>query len=144
LLGSAFYAFWTARNYLRDGTFNRHYSQVYLIRFGLGVVAGFILGSVVGDSPQLSGAAQKFGPFTLSVVGGFSAEAVVQILQRIADILVATVRGSDAQRAKADAERITAKKMTDTATRLQDVLQSTPSAQRDKAIQKIMRDMLKG
>ena len=144
LLGAAFYAFWTAREYLRDGTFNRQYSQVYLIRFGLGVVAGFILGSLVADSGKLTDAAGEFGPFTLSVVGGFSAEAVVQILQRIAEILVATVRGSDKERAKADAERITAKKMNETAARLQEALQNpTPDATKT-AVQKIVRDMMKG
>lgn len=143
ILGSAFYSFWTAREYLRDGTFNRQYSQVYVIRFCLGVIAGFVLGSLVTDSSALSDAAKKFGPFTLSVVGGFSAEAVVQILQRIADILIATVRGSDKERAKADAERMTAKKMNNTAAKLQEALQSPSPEATKAAVQKIMRDMMK-
>lgn len=143
ILGAAFYAFWTAREYLRDGTFNRQYSQVYLIRFGLGVVAGFILGSIVGESDQLSGAAEKFGPFTLSIVGGFSAEAVVHILQRIADILVAAVRGSDKERVKADAQRETAKRMNDTAAKLQDALHEKSPKAVEKSVQIIVSDMLK-
>lgn len=143
ILGAAFYAFWTAREYLRDGTFNRQYSQVYLVRFGLGVVAGFILGSLAMDSDILAGGPKQIGMFTLAIVGGFSAEAVVQILQRISDILVATVRGSDKERAKADAERATAKKINETAAKLQEALQKPTSDAAKTAVQKVVRDMMK-
>ena len=36
-----------------------------------------------------------YGPTVLALVGGFSAEAVYQVLQRVSDICVAAVRGSD-------------------------------------------------
>ena len=143
ILGATLYAFWTAREYLRDGTFSRQYSQVYLIRFGLGVVAGFILGSLAGDSNLFTGGSKQFGVFTLAVVGGFSAEAVVQILQRISDILVATVRGSDRDRAKADAERATAKTINETAAKLQEALQKPTSDEAKAAVQKVVRDIMK-
>lgn len=152
VLGSALYAFWTAKDYLREGTFNRQYSQVYLIRFGIGIIAGFILGSLITAIPELGDKAKQFAPLTIAIVGGFSAEAVVQILQRIADILVASVRGSDkergkanAERAKADAESAATKKLSDVAVKLQKALAEVDETDgdRDAKIQKIIGDMLK-
>jgi hypothetical protein len=143
ILGSAFYALWTAREYLKDGTFSRAYSQVYVIRFGLGIVAGFILGSVAPTLPFLQGDAKNLTPLTFAIVGGFSAEAVVQILQRVADILVAAVRGSDKEQVKASADRSTAKKLNETAGKLTDAMQEQDPDKMKTALQDVMRQMLK-
>lgn len=143
MLGTSFYAFWTARTYLREGVFNRQYSQDYIVRFGIGVIAGFILGSIIGDSPALGEAGKQFGPFTLAVVGGYSAEAVVQILQRIKEILVASIKGGGQEQARADADHMTKKRLSETAVKMQEALQEKDSELVAERIQEIARGLLK-
>ncbi|WP_291844915.1 hypothetical protein [Maricaulis sp.] len=74
------------------------------MRFVLGIITGFILGEIVGGNAGLSGVAGDYGPLTIAIVAGFSAEAAVQFLQRIADILVAAVRGDGAEQARTAAQ----------------------------------------
>ena len=47
ILGATLHAFWSARTFLQEGTFNSQYSQDYIVRFGIGVVTGFVLGSIL-------------------------------------------------------------------------------------------------
>lgn len=96
-LGSAFYALYTARPYLRDGTFNPRYNQVYMLRFVLGILAGFILSHL--DSILLN-REMPLGSTTLAFIGGFSSEAVALILRRIAHTLVAAIQGSEKKKVK--------------------------------------------
>lgn len=132
VLGATLFAFWTARNYLRDGTFRPQYYQLYILRFVLGIFTGFILGEVAGTQSSLQGMLDEYGPLTLAVVGGFSAEAVVQILQRIADILVAAVRGNERDQARSEAEAETRRRLGEAAAQMQDALAETdPKAQAD-------------
>jgi hypothetical protein len=83
------------------------YNQVYFVRFVLGLTSGTILGyfgqNLMGSSA--GDVARKFTPPILALLGGYSAEAVSQILQRVADTLVTMVRGSndDVVKAKSDA-----------------------------------------
>jgi hypothetical protein len=150
ILGATLYAFWTARSFLRDGTFSRRFTQDYVIRFGLGIVAGFILGSILGggtsgaaETNTTASAMQQFGPFTLAVVGGFSAEAVVQILQRIAEVLVTTIRGSDHDQVKIAADKIAGKKLNKTAADLHQALQAGSSEEVSKRVEEIAQKLLK-
>jgi xanthosine utilization system XapX-like protein len=103
-LGAVFYVLFTALGYVKDRTFDPRYTPLYVIRFVLGILAGLILAIVLKDSQFIKNPAIK--DMSLSVIallGGFSTEAVYQILQRLVDILVAAVRGdnSDAVKAKA-------------------------------------------
>ncbi len=147
ILGSTLYAFWTARIYLRDSKFSSRYSQDYIVRFGIGIVAGFILGSILTEGSSsgdeaLQKAAQLFGPFTLAIVGGYSAEAVVQILNRIAEVLVTTIRGGR-EEAKVNAERTIGKKLNRAAADLNEASQIDDPDELTARIQEISRKLLK-
>lgn len=104
-LGAGFYGLYTAHSYIADQTFDPKYNSIYVVRFVLGLTSGTILG-YFGTSlfhPTSSGFDPKqLGPPVLALVGGYAAEAVSQILQRIADTLVALVKGTndDANAAK--------------------------------------------
>ena len=103
-LGAVFYVLFTALNYVKDRTFDPRYNSIYVIRFVLGVLAGLILAIVFGaplfnKNPTVSG----LGPAVIALVGGFSTEAVYQVLQRIVDLLLAAVRGDDSGSARAKA-----------------------------------------
>ncbi|WP_417488151.1 hypothetical protein [Maricaulis sp.] len=143
-LGATLFAFWTARNYLRDGTFRPEYNQQYLVRFVVGILSGFILGEIVGGYQPLADVAGSYGVLGIALVGGFSAEAVVQILQRIADILVAAVRGSDWERARADAEAESSRRLTEAAAQLQDAMNESDEHARDTALHDIATRLRQG
>lgn len=119
-LGATFFALSEARGYLRTYTFERRYNQDYVVRFVLGLFAGYILGTQgldLLDFANGGGAAgQADGTVTevdahplaatmLALVGGYSAEAVNAVLKRVADTLLTMVRGSDKDREKARVEQ---------------------------------------
>ncbi|MDF1768154.1 hypothetical protein [Maricaulis sp.] len=137
VLGATLFAFWTARNYLRDGTFRPQYYQLYLLRFVLGIFTGFILGEIAGGNSGLNGIADEYGPLAIAVVGGFSAEAVVQILQRIADILVAAVRGNEREQAQSDAQAETRRRLNEASARMQDALAESDPDVRAAALREV-------
>jgi hypothetical protein len=103
-LGAVFYVLFTALGYVKDRTFDPRYTPLYVIRFVLGILAGLILAIVLG-APLFgsNGTISSLGPAVIALLGGFSTEAVYQILQRLVDVLLATVRGDDSGTAKAKA-----------------------------------------
>jgi hypothetical protein len=111
-LGAVFYVLFAAHGYVKDRTFDPRYNTVYLIRFVLGVLSGLILAIVLGASlfknnPTIS----NLGPAVIALLGGFSTEAVYQILQRLVDILLAAVRGDDSDSVKAKASQAAQKEL---------------------------------
>jgi hypothetical protein len=100
-LGAAFYVLFTAHTYVAARTFDPRYNSVYTIRCVLGILSGLILANVAAaplfDSNQTF---RNLGPAVIALLGGFSAEAVYQILQRLVDVLLAAVRGDNSAEAK--------------------------------------------
>lgn len=90
VLGAGFYSLFTAYQYVANRTFEPGYNVIYLVRFFLGIVSGMVLANF-GKDFGLTG---TYTPAMLGVIGGYSAEAVNQILLRISEILVAAVKGS--------------------------------------------------
>lgn len=101
-LGAVFYVLFTALNYVKNRTYDPQYNSIYVIRFVLGVLAGLIL-AIVMQNDFGGVTAKKFGPSVLALLGGFSTEAVYQILQRLVEVLLAAVRGDNSGAAKAKA-----------------------------------------
>jgi len=103
-LGAVFYVLFTALNYVKDRTFDPRYNSIYVIRFVLGVLAGLILAIILG-APLFKNntTVSSLGPAVVALVGGFSTEAVYQVLQRFVDLLLAAIRGDDSGAAKAKA-----------------------------------------
>jgi hypothetical protein len=100
-LGAVFYVLFTAHGYVKDRTFDPRYNSVYIIRFVLGLLSGLILATVLG-AKLFAGktGVNELGPSVIALLGGFSSEAVYQILQRLVDMLLATVRGDDSTAAR--------------------------------------------
>jgi hypothetical protein len=102
LLGASFSGLYTAYKYLTARTFDPQYNATYYLRLALGTVSGVILaniGTSLFQSQSMS--VQIAAPSALALVGGYSAEAVNLILQRVADTLVAAVRGAGDEALKA-------------------------------------------
>lgn len=107
-LGITFHSLYTANSFLHNSTFDPRYNQKYIINFALGLLAGAILGLFGKDIFVNADSARTSFNLTsnlLALVGGFSAEAVAQILQRIAETLVTLVRGSSKENIKMEAEQ---------------------------------------
>ena len=91
VLGASFYSLFTAHKYILARTFDPQYQTLYVIRFVLGVVSGIVLAhfgkKLIPQNSDLGGS--LFG-----LIGGYSSEAVNQILLRVSDTLVTAVKGS--------------------------------------------------
>jgi hypothetical protein len=88
ILGAGFYSLFTGYQYISNRTYEPGYNIIYLVRFFLGIVSGMVLSSFeLGLPPQYS-------KIVLGLIGGYSAEAVNQILLRVTEILIAAVKGS--------------------------------------------------
>ncbi|MFO7842182.1 MAG: hypothetical protein R6V16_00100 [Bacteroidales bacterium] len=109
-LGAGFYTLSTARKYLVKRTFDPSYNPTYLIRFLLGITAGTILALIFKEVITLNDF--KFSAEILAVVGGFSADAVSTILERVAELIVAVFKGTgETDPQKTDANMRTAREI---------------------------------
>ena len=93
MVGAAFSGLLTAYTYLRNRSFDPNYVALYMIRFVLGLVAGVILANLWPTTAKQGGMMEALGPGITALLGGYSAEAVRQILDRLVEVLVTTVRG---------------------------------------------------
>jgi hypothetical protein len=145
-LGSSFYALYTAMGYIKSSTFEPKYSNTYLIRFGLGLLSGIILAKFLagffGDAPKITVS-------VLALVGGYAAEAVAKILDRVSDTLVTLVSGNDKdkvdaarQKADADAEKKTMQALSDTTKKLQQAVIDKDPDSMAKSVHKVIGEIL--
>lgn len=112
-LGASFSALFIANRYLQEGTFDPRYNISYWVRFVLGLIAGFILGTLIDINSlhtAAGSAADAASPFArplLAMLGGFSASVVYRILNRLAESVESLFRGDlrDQVKTQTDAER---------------------------------------
>ncbi len=93
-IGSVFYSLSLARRFIVERTFDPQYNQAYIMCYFLGVIAGSILG-FFGSELFTDQVVETFSAGSLALVGGYSADAVGDILGRVAEVLRAAVRGPD-------------------------------------------------
>jgi len=101
-LGASFYVLLKTQPYLVSRSFDPKYNAVYISRFITGVIAGVILATAIGPTLDLSsgpGKSLSFG--VLAILGGYAAEAVELILQRLVEVLLAIVRGDGSAQVQA-------------------------------------------
>jgi hypothetical protein len=109
-LGASFYVLLKTQPYLVNRSYDPKYNAAYISRFITGVIGGVILAIALGPAlgKQLgSGAGATLTPGVLAILGGYAAEAVETILQRLVEVLLALVRGDGSAQvqAKATAEQ---------------------------------------
>ncbi|QJE72546.1 hypothetical protein HHL28_05035 [Aerophototrophica crusticola] len=100
-LGACFHALYTAHGYVTKGTYDPRYDSSYWIKIVLGVVAGLLLSQVIPVEQQTARDVSMTKPL-LALVGGFSAELVNTILQRLVQTIQSLFKGdpSESQDAK--------------------------------------------
>jgi hypothetical protein len=108
-LGAAFYALFTAYQYIAAGTYDTTYESSYWIRYILGLIAGVVLPSLIPVSSGNSSAAVT-RPL-LALLGGFSAAVLYRILQRFVEIVEALAEGDSKRTEQARNDALTARGM---------------------------------
>jgi hypothetical protein len=88
-LGASFGLLFEVNGFIVTRTFDPKYESSYWIKMVLGMIAGFILVTLV---PLDTGAA-SFALPTVAMLGGFSASAVYRILNRMVQTVESVVRG---------------------------------------------------
>src|SRR5205823_10724094 len=114
-------------------------------RFITGVVAGVILANALGLVVQQHLESTKFGltPGILAILGGYAAEAVQQILQRLVEVLLAAIRGDASAQVEAKAELAQADRDAKVRSKLLDLEKEMDETKR-KQLLNDLHGMLKG
>ncbi len=99
-LGACFYTLNTAKRYVLARTFDDYYIANYYSRIIIGVIAGIILANIIKvnyfPTPGQDVGSKilfQMTPSLFALLGGFSAEAVVKILNRLVAMLMTLVEG---------------------------------------------------
>ncbi len=90
-LGASFNALFTANTYIVRGTFDQRYQSSYWVRFALGIIAGMLLATLIPIEKAVS---SDFAKPLLAMLGGFSANVVYQIFERLIDTVASMISGS--------------------------------------------------
>ncbi len=108
-VGASFYALFKMNGYIQRGTFDMKYASTYWSRYVLGLVAGILLSELfvvfIETVPATSGSptANDAAPLTsapylikpiLAILGGFSANLVYRILNKLIDTVESLFKGS--------------------------------------------------
>lgn len=131
-LGASFYVLLKTQPYLVNRSYDPKYNAAYISRFITGVTGGVILAVAIG--PTLG---KQFGnvagatltPGVLAILGGYAAEAVETILQRLVEVLLAVVRGDGSAQVQAKV----AAEQADKRAKLQGLLPELEAAKGDDA-----------
>jgi hypothetical protein len=110
-LGASFYALYTANRYVVSRTFDSTYEPYYWNRVVLGSIAGYILSLIIapGEINTSGSIIKHITPSLVALLGGYSAEAVNQILRRLVEMLITLVKGDTQAIIKSREEEIKAK-----------------------------------
>lgn len=102
-VGACFYVLTKTQPYLANRSYDPKYNAAYISRFIIGVISGVILAVAIGPTLAVrlgSTAGETLTPGVLAILGGYAAEAVELILQRLAEILLSVVRGDGSSQAQ--------------------------------------------
>jgi hypothetical protein len=89
-MGASFAMLMQVSQYVVNRNYDPKYEPSYWIKFFLGIMAGFILVTLV---PTAKGTSADLAQATIALLGGFSASAVFRILTRLVDAVESIVRG---------------------------------------------------
>jgi len=90
-LGAYFYSLYTANKYVVNRSFDPTYITFYYNRIIIGIIAGIILSNLI--VPPQSNGSLNINTSIISMLGGFSSDAVLKILNRLVSMLITLVQG---------------------------------------------------
>lgn len=92
-LGACFSGLFLANSFIAKATYDPRFDSSYWSRIILGIIAGIILVELLPSTLFDDGSMKNFGKPSLAMFGGFSANVVYRILQRLVDSLEMLVKG---------------------------------------------------
>jgi hypothetical protein len=108
-LGAYFFSLYTANRYVVTRTFDPKYVTFYYNRIIIGILSGYILANIIDVKTLLNiseNVFTQFSPYVIAILGGFSADAVMKILNRIVAMLVTMVEGDAKEMLKGREEEL--------------------------------------
>jgi hypothetical protein len=111
-LGASFTALFRASRYIANCTFDPKYESSYWVRFTLGIIAGMILATLIPIEKSME---SDFAKPLLAMLGGFSAEVVYRIIERLIETVASFVRGDPKRELESQTQEIKAKAVEDEA-----------------------------
>lgn len=103
-LGACFSTLYRLNNYLSKATYDSRFDSTYWTSILLGVIAGIFISELLAPTLATPGSdtIDNLGKPALALVGGFSANMVYKVLQRVVDTIESLFKGD--QRAIVDRE----------------------------------------
>lgn len=94
-LGACLFALYTSRTHIVKRTFDNKYISHYYTRIIIGVITGFILANIINSAflQSETGILKDLTPSLIALLGGFSSDAVIRILNRLVAMLTTLVEG---------------------------------------------------
>ena len=94
-LGACFASLFRLNNYISKSTYDSRYDSTYWASILLGVIAGIFISELLAATLVSSGgdSLDNLGKPALALVGGFSANMVYKVLQRIVDTIESLFKG---------------------------------------------------
>lgn len=114
-VGASFAVLFQINETISKGTFDPDDSPGYWIKVFLGVVAGFILVAMIPTTGIDGADAQVLAKPTIALLGGFSAQAVYRILNRLVETLEDLFSGGPKEQAAIREQAVAARVQEDTA-----------------------------
>ncbi|MFV3130690.1 hypothetical protein [Niveispirillum sp. KHB5.9] len=115
-LGASFNALSTAYRFVRAGTYDPRLDSSYWIRIVLGIIAGLLISQLVPlgavEMPEATAAGHhgsSLGKPVLALLGGYSANMVNTVLQRLVETVQAMFKGDSSDNAAAQETSVRAK-----------------------------------
>jgi hypothetical protein len=138
-LGAAFYVLLSTQPYLTNRSFDPKYNAIYASRFIIGLIAGIILATALRPvvSSHLEGGKFPITPGILAILGGYAAEAVQQILQRLVEVMLTAVRGDGSAQAQAKSVVALAEKNAEVRSKLGDIANEKDDTRRKQIIDEL-------
>ncbi len=90
-MGASFAVLYKVNSYIVSVTFDPKYTPSYWIRFVLGLISGLILAELIPLGTENSAA--SFSKPLLALIGGFSADVVFRILNRLVSAVESLIKG---------------------------------------------------
>jgi hypothetical protein len=136
-LGASFYVLLKTQPYLVSRSYDPKYNAVYFARFITGLIAGVILATAIGPAFREklgSGTGAALTPGILAILGGFAAEAVEQLLQRLVEVLLTLVRGDNSAQIQAKTVTAQAEKSAEVRAKLLDLERAKTDPERQAVL----------
>jgi len=94
-LGASFICLVKLQGYIRDRMYDPSYRSHYVTRWLIGTIAGVVLAITVRTSFDSDNEVAQIGSTTLALLGGYSADGVRELLDRLVELLKTAVAGRE-------------------------------------------------